>query len=224
MMERAEHPSPALQRTFGNALMAIAGWVDAAGFILFGQLYVSFMSGDATQLGLLIGGSNWWLAGKFFAAQLLFVFGAGLGRYVRLRRPEKGRRRTLWINVVLLAAVAILGTTWLAIPAFVLAVVAMGSQNAIMTHEVDVPIGTMVTGALARLGEAIAARLLGRPGEIRINLAQWFFFVLGAVGGGVSFMAMGASSFWVPAVASGLLLPLATRLPTMIEKPTATLA
>ena len=34
------------------ALIAVAGWVDAVGFLQLGDLFVSFMSGNTTQLAV----------------------------------------------------------------------------------------------------------------------------------------------------------------------------
>ncbi len=37
---------------FGLALAALAGFIDAAGFIAFGGLFVSFMAGDGTRAAI----------------------------------------------------------------------------------------------------------------------------------------------------------------------------
>ena len=36
----------------GLCLTAVAGWVDAIGFLRLGGLYTSFMSGNTTHLGV----------------------------------------------------------------------------------------------------------------------------------------------------------------------------
>jgi uncharacterized membrane protein YoaK (UPF0700 family) len=38
----------------GLSLTAIAGWVDAIGFISLGGFYISFMSGNTTQLAIAV--------------------------------------------------------------------------------------------------------------------------------------------------------------------------
>ena len=41
------------------ALSALAGYVDGIGFIHLGGLFVSFMSGNSTRLGVMIAEMNW---------------------------------------------------------------------------------------------------------------------------------------------------------------------
>lgn len=207
------------QRQFAFALMAVAGWCDAAGFLLFTQLYVSFMSGDATQLGVNAASGHWYLAAKLLSIQALFVVGAAVGRYYRLIHPRSGRRGILLANFVLLGLTAFFGARAMGLPTFGLAVFAMGMQNAAITHEASVLVGTMVTGALVRLGFGIADRATKRDAQIGDNFGQWACFVGGAVGGAVVFARLGAGTFWIPAVASLLLVPIARRLPAMVEKP-----
>lgn len=207
------------QRWFAFALMVIAGWCDGAGFLLFAQLYVSFMSGDATQFGLQLGSGHWAAAARFFGAQALFVFGAGLGRSCRLDHPARGRRAILAINAVLLGATALVGGILREVPAYAFAIIAMGLQNATATREAGVPVGTMITGTLARLGENLADRLRGRPSPIIDNAGQWLFFVLGTAGGAIAYGHLGAGSFWVPAVGSAVMVPLAKGLPAMVREP-----
>ena len=41
------------------ALSALAGYVDGIGFIHLGGLFVSFMSGNSTRLGVSLAQANW---------------------------------------------------------------------------------------------------------------------------------------------------------------------
>ena len=70
-------------------LAMLAGYVDAIGFLRLGGLFVSFMSGNSTQLGVAIAGHA---GGVAVAAGLLacFVLGVVLGARVAL---AAGRRR-----------------------------------------------------------------------------------------------------------------------------------
>ncbi|MGC1301980.1 MAG: DUF1275 family protein, partial [Caulobacteraceae bacterium] len=57
----------AAQLVLAVALTAIAGWVDAVGFLRLGSLFVSFMSGNTTEMAAaFVGGralEGWTAAG-----------------------------------------------------------------------------------------------------------------------------------------------------------------
>jgi uncharacterized membrane protein YoaK (UPF0700 family) len=48
--------------TLAVFLIALAGFVDAVGFLILGNLFVSFMSGNSTQFAILAGRASWGLA------------------------------------------------------------------------------------------------------------------------------------------------------------------
>ena len=45
-------------------MTAIAGWVDAQGFLALQGIFVSFMSGNTTLLGIALAPGNWGQAGS----------------------------------------------------------------------------------------------------------------------------------------------------------------
>lgn len=208
-----QDPGSGAPRSFSFALLAAAGWSDAVGFLMFAQLYVSFMSGDATQLGVNAGDAKFGPAARLLIAQVVFVLGAMGGRQLRLSTPNYSRRILLAVNAVLLAVVALFGNGILAVPAFAIAVLAMGAQNTILHTAAGVPVGSMVTGTLARLGENICDRLHGRPAPIVENFGQWASFVLAALAGTLTYKLAGAAAFLVPAFINALLVWPAARLP-----------
>jgi uncharacterized membrane protein YoaK (UPF0700 family) len=215
----AQTPRSGAPRSFSFALLAAAGWADAVGFLMFAQLYVSFMSGDATQLGVTAGDGKLGPAAKLLIAQAVFVLGALLGRQLRLSTPDYSRRILLAVNAVLLALVALLGNGILAVPAFAVAVLAMGAQNTILHTAAGVPVGSMVTGTLARLGENICDRMNGRPAPIVENFGQWASFVLAALAGTFAYRLAGAAAFLVPALINAFLVWPASRLPDWDPQP-----
>src|ERR1700733_13050633 len=113
-------------------LTALAGYVDAIGLLRLGNLFVSFMSGDSTQLAVAISQARWTKAGETGGIVLLFVLGAGLGRLLAGAAKSWGRPVVLAIEAVLLILAATLG----AAPrlAIVPLVMAMGMQNAAVRH------------------------------------------------------------------------------------------
>ncbi len=63
-------------------LAALAGMVDAVGFLRLGKLFVSFMSGNTTQLAIAIGSGQFAGAGLILEIIVLFVAGAAAGQLI----------------------------------------------------------------------------------------------------------------------------------------------
>ena len=59
-----------------RALRALAGYVDAIGFLHLGGLFVSFMSGNSTRMGVSLAEGQWWSALESLGLIALFVVGA----------------------------------------------------------------------------------------------------------------------------------------------------
>ncbi len=209
-------PDPAPARWFSFALLGIAGWTDAVGFLLFAGLYVSFMSGDATQLGVTAGGAHWPGVARFLSAQIVFVAGAGLGRAVSVRVGNRHRPVLLGAVAALLVVAAVAGNWEVS---FVAAVLGMGMVNEVMHTAAGVPVGTMLTGTLVRLGEDIADRLAGRPAPIGENAGQWAAFVVAALLGTLAYKPLGAGALAVPALGCAVLAVVAARTPPLRTRP-----
>src|ERR1700688_106891 len=58
------------------ALSALAGYVDAIGFLHLGGVFVSFMSGNSTRMGVGLAKGQWLSAAEAFGVIALFVIGA----------------------------------------------------------------------------------------------------------------------------------------------------
>src|SRR5260370_21299161 len=87
----------------GCGLCGLAGYVDAIGFLHLAGLFVSFMSGNSTQMGVSLAEGRWFHAAKSFSLIALFVAGAAAGSLIVLGR---GVNRQPW---VLLAGALLLG-------------------------------------------------------------------------------------------------------------------
>src|SRR6516162_2350884 len=77
-------------------LAALAGMVDAIGYLRLGHLFVSFMSGNSTQLAVAIGRGNLTEAGVIAELIALFVLGAAAGQVLA---GLTGRRHLTWVLV-----------------------------------------------------------------------------------------------------------------------------
>src|SRR5256885_15567545 len=89
--ERPRGPASVLerrQRRLAMCLALIAGYVDAYGLSAFGT-YVSFMSGNTTQVGSMTGRGRLGEAVPPALATLAFVGGSGAGTYARQSRLRR---------------------------------------------------------------------------------------------------------------------------------------
>src|ERR1700730_17248847 len=89
------------------ALSALAGYVDAVGFLHLRGLFVSFMSGNSTRMGVSLAQAEWANAAKSLGLIALFVTGAAAGSLIVLGR---GTHRQSWVlraEALLLAAAAL---------------------------------------------------------------------------------------------------------------------
>jgi uncharacterized membrane protein YoaK (UPF0700 family) len=194
----------------GVSLTAIAGWVDAIGFISLGGFYVSFMSGNTTQLG--IGLTQFDMSLVRVPAILLacFVLGAFVASVVYSLSGRWHLPAILLLEGVLLGfalafsffQTATFGTT-------VTLAIAMGTQNAALRSDRGDRIGgTFVTGTVFGLGEKLALWCLGRssPRPALRHAVAWCALAFGAAAGAWAFAAHGLLALTVPA---GCLLVLA---------------
>ena len=194
-------------RLFACLLSALAGFVDAIGFIRSGGFFVSFMSGNSTRLA--VGGVRA-LHDAMVAGGLILCFlggvvgGALLGSRFDRRRPAA----VLVLIAALLAAAALLEAHSAFVVALALLAFAMGAENAVFEQGGEVRIGlTYMTGSLVRVGNGIAGVMLGRSGGGWFGyLLLWLGFMAGAVLGALSYGSGNSATLWA---ASGAALTLA---------------
>jgi uncharacterized membrane protein YoaK (UPF0700 family) len=186
------------------ALSALAGYVDGIGFIHLGGLFVSFMSGNSTRMGVSLADGHWQDAAQALSLIALFVAGAALGSLIVLGRGANRQPWVLLVEGLLLAAAAgchALGFAQLAIAAIVLA---MGLENAVFQVDGGAGLGlTYVTGALVKAGQLIAAALSGggRWGWVP-NMLLWAALVTGALCGALAYHWLGLAAIWFAAGAA----------------------
>ncbi|QNA84053.1 DUF1275 domain-containing protein [Sphingomonas sp. So64.6b] len=188
--------------TLALMLAAVAGFVDATAFVTIGQFFVSFMSGNSTRLAVSAAQEMW--PDLAFAAGLiaLFVTGVAAGNIIGARAHGNRTVALLLVEGVLLAGAAVLHATRQPQAAAPLMVLAMGSANAVFMVDGEVRFGvTYMTGALARIGERLAAAATG-AGQLREAmpwLGLWLALVFGAVLGAALAIRIGGVAVALPA-------------------------
>lgn len=180
------------------ALSALAGYVDSIGFLHLGGLFVSFMSGNSTRLGVYLAEGNWSNAAETIGLIVLFVIGAACGSLIVSTRSAFSQSRVLLAEALLLAAAAFfyaLGMPSVAIASIVLA---MGLENSVFQVEGGVGLGlTYMTGALVKVGQLAAAALTGgRRWAWLPNLLLWAALVVGAICGALAYHWINLAAIW----------------------------
>src|SRR5260370_241192 len=116
--------------SLGCAVSALAGYVDAIGFVHLGGLFVSFMSGNSTRMGVSLAEGQWLHAAKALGLIALFVIGAAAGSLIVLGRGANRQPWVLLAEALLLAAAALCYTIGLSNAAVAAIVLAMGLESA----------------------------------------------------------------------------------------------
>jgi len=175
-------------RAFACLLSALAGFVDAVGFIRSGGFFVSFMSGNSTRLGVgVVHRPHDGLVA--FGLVLSFVAGVVMGSLAgEIRRT---RRATIVLALVaaLLGGAAYVDAAGRTEVALALLALAMGAVNTVFERGGEVRVGvTYMTGSLVRVGTGIASAVLGRgDGRWAIYLLLWVWFVAGTIAGALAY-------------------------------------
>jgi uncharacterized membrane protein YoaK (UPF0700 family) len=187
-----------------GALSALAGYVDAIGFIHLGGLFVSFMSGNSTRMGVSLAAGQWHSAAAALGLIVLFVIGAAAGSLIVLGRGVHRQPWVLLAEALLLAAAALCYGFGLPNYAVATIVLAMGLENAVFQIEGGAGLGlTYVTGALVKVGQLAAVALRGgaRWGWAS-NLLLWAALVAGSLCGALAYHWINLAAIWFAAGAA----------------------
>ena len=198
-------------RALAASLAAVAGYVDATGFLASKGFFVSFMSGNSTRLavGTFERAAD---AAAALALIAIFVMGVVLGSLVGRRAVGHQRSAVIALVAALLGIAIILSLASMPMAALAFMALAMGAENAIFEAEGEVQIGlTYMTGTLVKFGQRVGTALSGgdRWGWVPYALL-WSGLVTGALAGAAAFPVFGLLSLCLP-VALLVLLALVVR-------------
>jgi uncharacterized membrane protein YoaK (UPF0700 family) len=222
------------ERALAICLALIAGYVDAYGIRALGA-YVSFMSGNSTSAGSLVGEGRFAAILPFAAAIACYVAGAVAGTWLTHSGLRQPRRLLLGVVAAALTAIAALHELGAvnAVAGVAVLALAMGMMNTAESQVGGETVGlTFMTGDLHRLGGHLAlawtrAPLPGARGprdsharRAALLASVWAGFFAGAVLGGMA-TAHGGRVLLLPAVALATLslLGRSDRAPTAALRP-----
>ena len=188
---------------------ALAGYVDAIGFLSLGGFFVSFMSGNSTRLAVGVAGLP---PEALIAARLIAAFVAGviLGSLVGAAASRWRRPVVLLLVAGLLAAAALVAMS-AADLAMLFVAAAMGAENTTFERDGEVSIGlTYMTGTLVKLGQRLAGAIMGGPRFAWWPyLTLWLGLVGGAIAGALAWPMIGLAGLWIGAVGAVVLAGIA---------------
>jgi uncharacterized membrane protein YoaK (UPF0700 family) len=186
------------------ALSALAGYVDGIGYLHLGGLFISFMSGNSTRLGVSLAQRKWLDAAQALGLIALFVIGAALGSLIVLGRGANRQPWVLLAEALLLAAAALCYAFGLPSVAIAAIVLAMGLENAVFQIEGGGGLGlTYVTGTLVKVGQLAAAALTGGARWAWApNLLLWAALVAGSLCGALVYHWINLAAVWFAAGAA----------------------
>jgi uncharacterized membrane protein YoaK (UPF0700 family) len=180
MAMAANDPKPSMADVLTAGIFAfLAGATDVYGVSILRDIFVSFMSGNTTMLGIALGNGDWARAGLIAECVGLFVVGSAAGAIIDLR-VHRWQKPVVAVTVAVMLTLPCLRPAWAA-AAYVLA---MGALNAAMNRVGGAAIGlTYVTGTLVKLGQGLGQALCGHPEGWRwlVHLPMWLSLLAGAV-------------------------------------------
>lgn len=194
-------------RLLAIGLAAMAGMVDAIGFLSSGGFFLSFMSGNSTRLSVGIAESAPYVAivAALIGSFVLGVVGGSLIGRKSLSSPFRRQAFILALISVLLFVAPLMALHNMLLLGLCLSAFCMGAENTLFERDGSVSFGlTYMTGALVKVGQGLATLLSGGDRLAWIPyLILWFGLVSGAAIGAALYNIFGISSLRVPSAIAG---------------------
>ncbi|WOC11214.1 YoaK family protein [Gordonia sp. MP11Mi] len=179
-------------------LAAVAGGLDAIGFLDLGGYFVSFMSGNTTRMSAEAVDVGWGVAWRAVGLVGLFFGGAVAGSI--LAQYRDGRVTVLVASTLLIgisAALSLLPS--LPFPPVLGVAIAMGVMNATFLRDGEVSIGvTYMTGTLVKAAQRLGLALTGGPRWLWLrHLSLWAALAAGSLLGAWAYSWWHLGALWV---------------------------
>ncbi len=180
-------------------LVAMAGCVDAIGWLRLDEMFIGIITGNSTLLGVALAGGEWARAGALAGLVGLFALGALAGAMIGLKAKRWRIPAVLTTVAGLFALGAALPFEGLVPPALFALVPAMGMVNTALPAAGGI---TFLTGTLVRSMQFLVGGLAGElpPGTWLPHFCAWVGVVCGALLGAVVEMQAGSNALLVPAL------------------------
>jgi uncharacterized membrane protein YoaK (UPF0700 family) len=195
-------------RLLAVSFAAMAGMVDAIGFLASGGFFLSFMSGNSTRLSVGVVDAAPYVG---MVASLLasFVTGVVAGSLIGRKNMLSPSRRQAFILIIislLLFAAPLIANFGFLLIGLCFAAFCMGLENTLFEREGSVSFGlTYMTGALVKIGQGLATMISGGPRlEWMPYLLLWLGLIIGAAVGALMFGIFGYNSLLLPAAYAGI--------------------
>lgn len=195
-------------RLLAVSFAAMAGMVDAIGFLASGGFFLSFMSGNSTRLSVgLVDAAPY--VGMVAALLTSFVTGVVAGSLIGRKNMLSPSRRQAFILIIislLLFAAPLIANFGFLLIGLCFAAFCMGLENTLFEREGSVSFGlTYMTGALVKIGQGLATMISGGPRlEWVPYLLLWLGLIIGAAVGALMFGIFGYNSLLLPAAYAGI--------------------
>jgi len=195
-------------RILAVSFAAMAGMVDAIGFLASGGFFLSFMSGNSTRFSVgVVEGAPY--VGMVSLLLLSFVGGVVAGSLIGRKNTLSPSRRQAYILIIisiLLFAAPVIASFAFLLFGLCLAAFCMGLENTLFEREGSVSFGlTYMTGALVKIGQGLATLMSGGARFAWVPyLLLWIGLVSGAAIGALLFGFFGLDSLWLPAGYAGI--------------------
>lgn len=194
------------ERVLAWYLSSITGFIDALGFLYLGGFFLSFMSGNTTRMTAAAVEGGWDVVARAAGVMALFLLGVMIGslisRLAHRRLPPTRPREVVLLFVCLTVTIA----SALVLAGHELAAVlslsfTVGAMNSIFERDGEVAISlTYMTGTLVKMSQRfVGAFFDGTHAAWFGYFLLWLSLAVGAVLGGLSYLALGIRAVWVVA-------------------------